>query len=67
MLILQGFPNEEVSQTEVLDMVHAVRSSENVTEDNIEEWLQTDACELGFQQAHDRQIPYLLVYNTFFK
>jgi hypothetical protein len=26
-----------------------MRSSENVDEDNAEEWIQSDACELGFQ------------------
>jgi hypothetical protein len=34
---LQGFPNEEVSKSEILDMVYAVRRSENINEDNIEE------------------------------
>jgi hypothetical protein len=37
---------------EILDMVCAMRSFETVDEDNVEHWLQSDACELGFQ--HDR-------------
>jgi hypothetical protein len=44
---LQGFPNEEISKSKILDTVHATRSSENVNENNIEERLQSDACELG--------------------
>jgi hypothetical protein len=28
-----------------------MRSFENIDEDNIEEWLQSDACELGFQHT----------------
>jgi hypothetical protein len=42
---LQGFPNEEISKSEILNMVCAMRSFENVDKDNIEEWLQSDACE----------------------
>jgi hypothetical protein len=34
-------------------MVCAIRSSENVNEDNAEEWIQCDACELGFQNMTD--------------
>jgi hypothetical protein len=30
-------------------MVGAIRSFENIDEDNVEERLQSDACELGFQ------------------
>jgi hypothetical protein len=33
---LQGFPNNEISKSELFDMVGAVRSSENVDKDNIE-------------------------------
>jgi hypothetical protein len=32
------------------------KSFENVSEDNIEEWLQSDACELGFQHMTDMGI-----------
>jgi hypothetical protein len=39
---LQGFPNKEVSKSEILDMVRAMRSFENIDEDD-EEWLQCDA------------------------
>jgi hypothetical protein len=45
--VLQCFPNEEISKSEILDMVFGVRSFENVDKDNIEEWLLSDACELG--------------------
>jgi hypothetical protein len=48
---LQGFPNEEISKSEILDKVCAVRSFENVSEDNVEEWFQSDVCELGFQHV----------------
>jgi hypothetical protein len=54
MMILQGFPNEEISKSKILDMVCAVRSFENSNEDNVEEWLQSDACEVGFQHTTDR-------------
>jgi hypothetical protein len=30
-------------------MMCAVRSFENIDEDNVEEWLQSGVCELGFQ------------------
>jgi hypothetical protein len=53
---LQGFPNEEISKSKILDMVCATRSFENFNEDNIEEWLQCDACELGFQHLTDTDI-----------
>jgi hypothetical protein len=55
---LQGFPNEEISKSKVFDMVCATRSSENVAEDNVEEWLQSDACELGFQHMTDTYCIY---------
>jgi hypothetical protein len=31
------------------DMVHAMRSYENVRRGNAKEWLQSNACELGVQ------------------
>jgi hypothetical protein len=33
-----------------------MRVSETVDEDNTEEWLQSDACELGFQHTADTDI-----------
>jgi hypothetical protein len=51
---LQGFPIEEISKSEVLDMVCAMRSFENVNEENTEEWLQSDACKLGYQHMTDK-------------
>jgi hypothetical protein len=33
-----------------------LRSSENINEDNAEEWLKSDACELGFQHMTDMGI-----------
>jgi hypothetical protein len=53
---LQGFPNEEVGKFEILDMECAMRSFENVNKDNVEEWLQSDTCELGFQELTDTDI-----------
>jgi hypothetical protein len=44
----QGFPNKKISKSEILDMVCAMRSFENV-----DEWLQSDVCELGFQHMTD--------------
>jgi hypothetical protein len=41
---LQGFPNEENRKFKILTQCAL---------SNIEEWLQSDVCELGFQ--HDRQ------------
>jgi hypothetical protein len=35
-------------------MICAVRSFENIDKGNIEEWLQSDACEVGFQHVRDR-------------
>jgi hypothetical protein len=35
---LQDFPNEEI-KSEILDMVCAMRSFENINKDNDEEWL----------------------------
>jgi hypothetical protein len=52
---LQGFPNEGISKSKILDIVYAMRSFENIDEDN-EEWLQSDACELDFQQMTDTDI-----------
>jgi hypothetical protein len=45
---MQGFPNE-ISMSEILDMVYAMRHFENV-----EIWLESDVCELGFQHTTDR-------------
>jgi hypothetical protein len=33
---LQGFPNEEIRKSEILDMVCAMRSFKNINEDDIE-------------------------------
>jgi hypothetical protein len=52
----QGFPNKDINKSEILDMVCAVRSFENVNKDNVEEWLQSDARELGFQHITDTDI-----------
>jgi hypothetical protein len=49
---LQGFRNEESSKSEILGLVCAIRGFENV----IEEWLQSDACEPGFQHMADADI-----------
>jgi hypothetical protein len=43
-------------------MVCAIKSFENIDEDNTEEWLQTDACELGIQ--HKRQILSKVLQNN---
>jgi hypothetical protein len=51
---LQDFPNEEI-KSEILDMVCAMRSFENINKNNDEEWLDSDACEVGFQRMTDRQ------------
>jgi hypothetical protein len=44
---LQGLPNEEIIKSEILD---------TVCEKFRKEWLQSDACELGFQQKTDTDI-----------
>jgi hypothetical protein len=46
---LQGFSNEKISMSKILDMVCTMTSFENVAKHNVKEWLQSDACELGFQ------------------
>jgi hypothetical protein len=51
---LQGFPNEEI-KSEILDMVCTMRSSENLNEDNVEEW-PSDTCELCFRHLRDMNI-----------
>jgi hypothetical protein len=50
---LQGFPKEEIRKSKILDIVYATASFKNAEEDNITEWLQGDACELGFQHMTD--------------
>jgi hypothetical protein len=44
------------TKSEVLDMVCAVRSLEHIDEDSVEEWLQSDACKLGFPHMTDTYI-----------
>jgi hypothetical protein len=46
----QGFPTKEITMSEILDTVCAMRSSENVNE------LQSDACDLSFQHMTDMDI-----------
>jgi hypothetical protein len=46
---LHDFHMEEISKSKILDMVCDMKSYENTDEDNIEEWLQSDGCQLGFQ------------------
>jgi hypothetical protein len=38
---LQDFDNEEISKFKILDVVYAMRSFENIDQDNVEEWLQS--------------------------
>jgi hypothetical protein len=40
-------------KVKILGMVRAMKSFENVYKHNIEEWLQSDACEVGFQYVTD--------------
>jgi hypothetical protein len=35
-----------------------MRSFENIDKDNVKEWLQSDACELGFQHMTDTDTVY---------
>jgi sarcosine oxidase delta subunit len=49
---LQRFLNEEISKPEILDMVCAMRSYENIKANN-EEWQKSDGCEVGFQLMTD--------------
>jgi hypothetical protein len=58
---LQGFPNEEICKSEILDMVCAVRSFEKNQRRNVEEWLQSDACEGGFHHMTNRQTLSMLL------
>jgi hypothetical protein len=48
---LQGFPNEKIIMCKFLDMVCAMRSSKNVSEDNVETCLQSDTVELGLKHT----------------
>jgi hypothetical protein len=50
---LQSFLNKEVSKSEILDMVCAMRNPEDADKDNAQDWLQSDVCELG-HPAHNR-------------
>jgi hypothetical protein len=53
---LQGFPKEEISKSEILDMVHVCYEKFSKHQrSNDGEWLQqSDACEVGFQHMTDR-------------
>jgi hypothetical protein len=51
---LQGFPNKEISKSKILDTVYAVRCSENIDKNSIEEWLQSDTCKMDFQHMTDK-------------
>jgi hypothetical protein len=46
---MQGFPNKDITKSQILDMVCVMRNFENNDNDNIEKWLQSTACELVFQ------------------
>jgi hypothetical protein len=46
--------------SKILDMVCAVRRFENIDKDNVEEWLQSDACEESFQHVTDTDIVYAM-------
>jgi hypothetical protein len=56
---LQGFPNEEISKSEIFDMVYAMRSFGNINKDNVKKLLQSDVCELGFQHMTDTDTVYV--------
>jgi hypothetical protein len=45
-----------MSQSEILDMMRAMRSFGNIEKDNVEKWQQSDVCELGFQHITDMDI-----------
>jgi hypothetical protein len=59
---LQGFPNEESSKSEILDMVCAIINFENINEDNTEERLQRDAMRLNW--AFSTWTVSMLLQNT---
>jgi hypothetical protein len=42
------------SKSEILDVVCAMRSFENINEEMFEEWLQSGECGVGFQHQTDR-------------
>jgi hypothetical protein len=52
---LQGFPNEGNRKSAILDMVGAIRSFEIIEKSNIREWLQSVACQVGFQLTRNCQ------------
>jgi hypothetical protein len=45
---VQGFPNKEISKSETLNMVCAMRSFENINEETLKNGY-SDACEMSFQ------------------
>jgi hypothetical protein len=53
---MKGFCNEEISKSEVLDVVCAMGSFETVDEDDNEEYLQSAACQLSFQHVTDTDV-----------
>jgi hypothetical protein len=55
MMICKVFLTKK-SASKILDMVCAMIRFENVNKYNAEEWLQSDACELGFQHMTDIDI-----------
>jgi hypothetical protein len=47
-MIYQVLPNEEISKSEILEMVSAMRSSENTDKDKVEKLLPNNVYELSF-------------------
>jgi hypothetical protein len=56
MIISKVFTNEEISKPEIFDVMCAMRSFENVDEENTEERLQNYVCELAFQYMTNMDI-----------
>lgn len=51
-----GFPDDDSSTTEIMTMVKVLQGFENVDEVNVREWINTDACEPGYQHLSDAEI-----------
>jgi hypothetical protein len=56
---MQGLPSEAISKTKILDVVSAMRSSENSNKEKVEDWLLSAVCDVGFH--HKRQILSMLL------
>jgi hypothetical protein len=49
----QGFFNKDVNRSEISNLMSVLKGFENISDENLEEWLINDVCEGGFQYITD--------------